>query len=407
MAALPCIALTPAGTVTIRGTAIVGAPDVLCLAWARSPAPFPLDAPLQEAAVRCVARDGVRVTRVWLEAAGEDGLSAPPALGRSADVVILAATLLAANPTPVEDTVLSGSGALGFDAEGRVRVVPVEAWAEKLRALAPRVVNRRVILLHPREQAEEVDRLARGALAAAAEVCLAPVDTAEGVERVLQRLRQGSGESAKGILDRVRIETTARGWGYFRVRDVLAALGRGAPGLEMDTITKPTRPASPWDPPIPTPRLAAVLANDRLRLGASADLADALVHVLDVATGPLQAGAQTGDATWDPGPAHLLEVLSGADDGRVLRPEAGQTVGRSAPTGGPDVAIFTDDRTALDPSVSRHSLRWEGDGMILVGRGAVVLRDGDATIPIAPGVRFRLRAGAFLRIGDHTWVRGR
>lgn len=97
-----------------------------------------------------------------------------------------------------------------------------------------------------------------------------------------------------------------------------------------------------------------------------------------------------------------LEVVGGPEDGRRLIPEEGQTIGRAAPEGGPDVGLYGE--TALvDRRLSRQHLVWKGPGRIELRKRGVLERSG-LERPIGAG-DVRLEPRDRLRFGAGTWLR--
>ena len=97
-----------------------------------------------------------------------------------------------------------------------------------------------------------------------------------------------------------------------------------------------------------------------------------------------------------------FEVIGGPEDGRRLRPETGQTIGREAPEEGPDVGLYGE--TALvDRRLSRQHLVWRGQGRIEMRRRGSLERRGHERVLGSQEVR--LEVGDRLRLGSGTVLR--
>jgi hypothetical protein len=99
-----------------------------------------------------------------------------------------------------------------------------------------------------------------------------------------------------------------------------------------------------------------------------------------------------------------LEVLGGPEDGRVLRLEVGDELGRASGDAAVKHTLYGD--TALtDRHLSRRQLRWLGEGRLeLISRAKALHRPGGIE-PLSGGT-VQLRAGDVLALTRVTWLRG-
>lgn len=83
------------------------------------------------------------------------------------------------------------------------------------------------------------------------------------------------------------------------------------------------------------------------------------------------------------GPATALRVLGGPEDGRLLVPLPGQSVGRWTEGGGPALSLYQGTRLT-DRKLSRHHLTWIEPGRVELRRAAMRGRGGGER-PLPPG----------------------
>ncbi|NOY27750.1 MAG: CHAT domain-containing protein [Oligoflexia bacterium] len=101
------------------------------------------------------------------------------------------------------------------------------------------------------------------------------------------------------------------------------------------------------------------------------------------------------------GPWQHLEVLGGPEDGRRVRPERGDLVGRSAPQGHAHHALY-DHVGGVDPYLSRRHLRGDVDGAVVLQRSGHCLIAADSKDQ--PAGRVKLSAGDLLALTPLTWL---
>lgn len=151
--------------------------------------------------------------------------------------------------------------------------------------------------------------------------------------------------------------------------------------------------------PLPTPRLAALIGS----LPAGFSVEGLLGSVIDdphhrlhrAARSPLRAAwpgvrarsnptLQTvfGSAEAGTIPA-MVQVVGGPEDGRLIRPNVGDVLGRAQTTEGPDIGLYS-SIPLFDARLSRRSLRWEGAGKIELFARGTLLRAGQRQ-PVEPG----------------------
>ena len=99
----------------------------------------------------------------------------------------------------------------------------------------------------------------------------------------------------------------------------------------------------------------------------------------------------------------VLEVVGGPEDGRRLRLDPGQTLGRWHPDGPHPTAPLYRDTALVDDRLSRIALRWLGAGQVEVLGRAELYRDGARTVP-APESPLRLQDGDRLILGRTALV---
>lgn len=219
--------------------------------------------------------------------------------------------------------------------------------------------------------------------------------------------------AAAALLQRAR--EAAEASGYVGVEALAQVGSRSHPAVDAvrhgRPATPPLRPVSGRQPRWEgTPRLVALAG--RLRQGfGPADLWDALWSdpgglVQVVAALPADT-TRTWSDTMGPldasPPAACLEVVGGPEDGRRLRPEPGQVLGRHAPASRADLVLYR-DTAVVDPFLSRRALVWVGPGRVRLGREARRVRQGVPS-PVGPG-EVELRAEDQLVLTELTRVRG-
>jgi hypothetical protein len=104
------------------------------------------------------------------------------------------------------------------------------------------------------------------------------------------------------------------------------------------------------------------------------------------------------------GPARALQVYGGPEDGRILRPEPGQIIGRAG--GSADIVLYEETRR-WDQKMSREHVRWDGDGQLTPLR-PVQVRGAHAaqSVTIERGTPFVLSVGDELSFTRLTRVIG-
>lgn len=233
------------------------------------------------------------------------------------------------------------------------------------------------------------------ALALAETRALAAADGYVGLEHLVAALDRLHDEGALVELRRTATWSalrTARAspWrgvpdpGPMRATPRLAGLGaRLAPGADLDALAA----ALLEDPragfrPLTLPELLLTWAPDAA--GAPADL-------------PLDRTATSADI---PVPREVLRllVLGGPEDGRELRVEVDQTLGRAADPR-PDVGLY-DGTPVFDAALSRKHARWTARG--LVPLRSLVVRRGAARHTPPTGEPMPLCVGDELRLTERT-----
>lgn len=386
--------------------------------------------------------DGRRASGFWLSLEGER-----PA-GTSADLVIAASVLLRSGQAAeltregAPAWVVTGSGCLGLDAEGRPSVEAVSGWPEKIRALSARLAGlsgARALLLHPAAQGAEVVR-ALEAEGLSERVTLAPVQDPGGLERALRPVLGGQAWRPAGwpapspeverVLERARAYAEQMALGYVGVELVaLVLVETGAAGPALNQLRWTLSPAQlrpalqgvvlTGDPsePQPTPRL--IRTGARLHPGFSLEaLATALVQdarsVLHVIAGRdlgLGLSVQSVDNSFETARgavftftpcSGVFEVLGGPEDGRWIRPSPGETIGRWAPEGGPGHGLYRES-CLKDRLLSRAHITSNGGGRVLARQGVRTLVAG-LERPIGAGQTVELNAGDILKLTPFTWL---
>lgn len=145
------------------------------------------------------------------------------------------------------------------------------------------------------------------------------------------------------------------------------ALGIPVWTLERVRRLRPIADAPPTVPPRATAWLGA--PEGELRAHVHQALGEAPLPPASGSGGTtLELPLGAGDAPT------AIEVLGGPDDGRVLHPVPNQTLGRWAPEGGPDLALYR-DTSCFDPYLSRRHLVWQ-PGHITLLRPMTLRRQG-------------------------------
>ena len=353
--------------------------------------------------------------------------------------------------------VITGSGrfALNDQHVGTPVLAPVEGWPDKLRHLAQAPVLQdatRVLLFCPGSQQAEVDAAARDAFACPS----GPLRTPAGAPIEILALRvpgdllaalrarlgrdQLSGPpawqsvfptpapSAADLLQAAEAQAQLDGLGYLGVEHCMRAVLAGSGPLvtrlkraisERDLFPALARPTEPPRHLKVTPRLARCAAE--LEPGFTADdlvrtlLSDRLCPLhrmaqLDLSL--LLPGREDGDATmslrtWgieEHPPATALEVQCGPEDGRLLIPKPGDSIGRWAPDGSAAIALFQ-DTAARDRLFSRLHLIWEGNGRVKALRPCRLIR-GTSPLAVGKGQVVMILEGDVLQASPATWLRG-
>jgi len=113
--------------------------------------------------------------------------------------------------------------------------------------------------------------------------------------------------------------------------------------------------------------------------------------------GTLEATASGGNL--HSGPAQMLEVLGGPEDGRRLDFTPGATLGRHSEEGGPSIALYT-DMPLIDRYLSRKALTWIGPGEARLARKSRLGR-GRRMVPVEPGA-VDIRTGDVIALTECT-----
>lgn len=403
--------------------------------------------------------DGRAVSTWWIVPRSAMG-SRPT--GSSADLMIAAAVLTrwmqgrlkVELGTPGSDPVprrplwlLSGSGSFGLDLESGItdpEVRPVEGLADKVGQLAKlleTVAVERLLMLVAPSQRDELER----ALTERGIRERVSVAAISGPRDLLETLRGFAGESpplwrpdgwpepaadAGRLLDAAHNLACSLRGGFLGVEHLVAALLQ--PGLGGGPAAGRLRDLSqrggvdPWlnagdaptdGEPTLTPRLASWAAHlddgfdietlarvicadpdHHLHALAGQDLG-AADHPTADPWATVSAAAWAGSWSAD---VRAVQVLRGPEDGRVLRLRRGETLGRWAPTDGPQQALYTTSNLQ-DPALSRRALTWEEDGHVRLARPARHVRGG-ATVLAPPG-ELALQPGDILQLSPGTWLR--
>ncbi len=216
-------------------------------------------------------------------------------------------------------------------------------------------------------------------------------------------------------LDAARVDAIKRGDGYLGVDHLLRAFadieGGGRRTSELrrryeGMLGRLTAVSDalfdqhpPTTEPVLSPRVAAwgSLLEPSFQLG---DLASLILGIRDILEGMDHAppGVETlfTDDSETGTPALALQVIGGPEDGRILRPRVGDTIGRAG--GKAKVRLF-DGTRFTDRKLSRLHCRWLGSSTVLLERSSVVVR-GTARHRLVGEVE--LRAGDMLILSEAT-----
>ncbi len=188
---------------------------------------------------------------------------------------------------------------------------------------------------------------------------------------------------------------------------------RARAGVESLQDPRPSPRLLAWGRALPqgadAEQLWALASAEAVRMMAqgSADPGATLRTIHDLSRTQGLGGGSLGAAGLAPPtltPPTRLEVLGGPEDGRVLSPQPGQSVGRhdEDPRFRPDLALYA-ETLVEDLRLSRRHLEWLGPGRVrMLRRGNALVRMG-ARLPLSEGVR-TLMAGDLLHLGDNTWL---
>lgn len=230
------------------------------------------------------------------------------------------------------------------------------------------------------------------------------METGAGPETLRPPLRP----AVCAVLERARALSADAGCGYVGIEHVVEALspterGRLArlAGQDIDVVARWGALAPQADGrvhPEGTPRLRALL--EELDIASGVDgLLEALAELPPVLLG---CADPTRPDAWRtlvmPG---NLEVLGGPEDGRVLRLDDGDSVGRNGRDHRPDHALY-EGHALTDPWLEERALIWLGQGHVLVMAPARLQRTGQ-TSAIGPGA-LRVFADDVLELTDGTWL---
>ncbi len=97
----------------------------------------------------------------------------------------------------------------------------------------------------------------------------------------------------------------------------------------------------------------------------------------------------------------VLTVLGGPEDGRALKMQVGDTLGRASDSDGPTHALYAGTRLT-DRKLSRQHLSWQGPGKVVLKRAARRFRGGEIA-RVGPG-EVELSAGDLLVLTHATRV---
>lgn len=174
------------------------------------------------------------------------------------------------------------------------------------------------------------------------------------------------------------------------------------------------QPGAPEGPPAPTPRVRGW--GRKLHPGFDLEaLATVIAADPEVALALFGAVLPSSASEADPyatmeslppdrlPPAQGLVVLGGPEDGLILRPRSGDSVGRTAESEGPDHPLYQGTRW-WDRKLSRDHLRWVGPGQIACRRPLTRTRASEDEV--LPAGEVEVRVGDILALTHGTRVVG-
>jgi hypothetical protein len=140
------------------------------------------------------------------------------------------------------------------------------------------------------------------------------------------------------------------------------------------------------------------------RLAAGGPSTDAARQLLNALTGrsihtPTVGGTTMGRSAPERRAAIGFEVLGGPEDGRVIRPADGETIGRYSAQPRADHLLYS-AVGAWDPKTSRCHVRWLGGAVEIIAHAVV---DGR---PVEPGDRLPVQVGTIVQLGGVTRLVG-
>ncbi len=207
------------------------------------------------------------------------------------------------------------------------------------------------------------------------------------------------------LLERARELSMAQGGGYLGVEHVVAALKQVEGGGKTTAQIRATLPRlDQFEATLaalsPQPGEEQLTLSPRLRdwpsgLNDGFHLDD-LCAVLAMDLAATLAGRPGTDQ-----PAEVLTVLGGPEDGRALKMQVGDTLGRASDSDGPTHALYAGTRLT-DRKLSRQHLSWQGPGKVVLKRAARRFRGGEIA-RVGPG-EVELSAGDLLVLTHATRV---
>lgn len=240
------------------------------------------------------------------------------------------------------------------------------------------------------------------------------------------------GTELRGLVQRAAVLARQGGLSWVGVEHLLAALrpdegsararsmARAIPRPDHELWARLGRVwVEPGAPLQPTPRLRALA--EALPDGAGLEalwaalVADGSCGVHALGTGDLRAlftrdPSKTGGAPVAPlplpQPATAFVVVWGPEDGRVLRPEPGQAIGRHKLGSTTELRLF-ERGDAWDQQVSGRHLVFRGPGRVHAEREVRRVRAGGPLdgLPAESG-ELGVAAGEWIVLGDATWLLG-